>query len=55
VWLKVAGAAEVKIRRHIKIRADANPYDRQWWQYFSERRFRKKFGITRREAGVTPS
>ena len=55
VWLKVARATDAKIRRHIKIRADANPFDRQWHQYFLERKFQKRFGITRREAGVTPS
>jgi hypothetical protein len=37
-----------------KIRRDANPFDSQW-QIFTERAFRKKFGITRRQAGIQPS
>ena len=45
-------ASSVKIRRHIKTRRLANPFDPLWNQYFLERAFQKKFGISRREAGV---
>jgi RNA-directed DNA polymerase len=45
-------ASSVKIRRHIKTRRLANPFDPLWNQYYLERAFQKKFGITRREAGI---
>jgi RNA-directed DNA polymerase len=48
-------AGETKIRRHVKIRRDANPFDPQWQPYFVERAFHKKFGITRQQAGIKPS
>ena len=48
-------AGETKIRRHVKIRRNANPFDPQWQPYFAERAFHKKFGITRRQAGIKPS
>jgi hypothetical protein len=38
-----------------KIRRDANPFDPQWQTYFVERAFRKKFVITRQQAGIKPS
>ena len=55
VWLRLVYAGETKIRRHVKIRRDANPFDPQWQDYFAERAFHKKFGITRRQAGINPS
>ena len=55
VWLRLVYAGETKIRRHVKIRRDANPFDPQWQDYFAERAFRKKFGITRQQAGIKPS
>jgi len=55
VWLKLAHANETQIRRHLKIQADANPFDPDWHDYFAERAFRKKFGIQRQEAGIKPS
>ena len=55
VWLRLAYAGETKIRRHVKIRGDANPFDPQWQDYLKERAFRKKFGITRQQAGIKPS
>jgi RNA-directed DNA polymerase len=47
-------ASETKIRRHVRIRRDANPFDPQWQDYLKERAFQKKFGITRRKAGIKP-
>ena len=35
------GAARVSIRRHVKIKGDANPYDPAWEQYFEGRLFRR--------------
>ena len=55
VWLRLVYAGETKIRRHVKIRKDANPFDPQWQTYFVERAFQKKFGITRQQAGIKPS
>ena len=55
IWLKLARASETKIRRHVKIRAEANPFDPDWQDYFAERAFHKKFGIHRHEAGIKPS
>jgi RNA-directed DNA polymerase len=34
-------AQAVRIRRHVKIRAGANPYDPKWERYFEERLYRK--------------
>jgi len=55
IWLKLVYASDTKIRRHLKIRAEANPFDPDWQDYFAERAFRKKFGIHRHEAGIKPS
>ncbi len=52
VWLRLVYAGETRIRRHVKIRRDANPFDPQWQDYFAERAFHKKFGITRQQAGI---
>lgn len=54
-WLKLIQACDTPIRRHVKIKAEANPYDPHWRDYFEERAFFKKFGIHRREAGIKPS
>jgi len=35
---------DVKIRRHTKIKAEANPFDPQWESYFEERHVRKMLG-----------
>jgi len=37
IILRLAQAADVAIRRHIKIRSDANPYDPKWSSYFEAR------------------
>lgn len=31
-------AAPLAIKRHVKVRGDANPYDREWWPYFERRK-----------------
>ena len=48
-------AGETQIQRHVKIRRNANPFNPHWWPYFAERKFQKKFGITRQQAGIKPS
>jgi len=55
VWLRLVYAGETKIRRYVKIRREANPFDPQWQDYFAERAFHKKFGIPRQQAGIKPS
>jgi RNA-directed DNA polymerase len=55
LWTRLVYAGETKIRRHIKIRKIANPFDPQWKSYFRERAFQKKFGISRQQAGVQTS
>jgi len=55
VWLRLVYPTETKIRRHVKIRADANPLDPQWRGYFEDRAFFKKLGIHRHEAGLSKS
>ena len=52
VWLRLVNPTETKIRRHVKVRADANPFDPHWHDYFEDRAFFKKFGIHRQEAGI---
>ena len=54
-WMRLVYAGDTKIRRHIKIRKDANPFDPQWKSYFKERAFLKKFGISCQQAGIKPS
>ncbi|MGG5964660.1 group II intron reverse transcriptase/maturase [Salmonella enterica] len=36
-WLKLRDAGKTSIRRHIKIRANANPFDPAWESYFENR------------------
>jgi RNA-directed DNA polymerase len=55
VWLRLFDPGKVKIRRHIKIRAEANPFDQKWRGYFKNREFRKWFGSHRPEAAVKKS
>jgi RNA-directed DNA polymerase len=54
IWKRLVYASDTKIKRHIKIRRDANPFDPQWKPYFEERAFRTKFGIRRQQAGIQP-
>ena len=42
VWLDLFKASSVPIRRHTKVKAQANPYDPQWETYFEER-FQRHF------------
>ena len=35
--IRLQKAAEVKIKRHVKVKAAANPYDPEWETYFEER------------------
>ena len=45
VWLKLVNVTETKVRRHVKIKAAANPFDPQWRNYFEEREFFKWYGV----------
>ena len=55
IWLSLVKATKTPIRRFLKVQAEANPFDPQWYDYFEERAFFKKFGIHRHEAGIKPS
>jgi RNA-directed DNA polymerase len=55
IWLRLVNPVQISIRRHRKIRGEANPFDPRWRAYFEDRAFFKKFGIHRREAGLKPS
>jgi len=52
IWLKLVNPTKISIRRHVKIRAEANPFAPGWRAYLEDRAFFKKFGIHRREAGL---
>lgn len=54
IWLKLVRTACIPTQRFIKIQAEANPFDPNWYDYFEERAFFKKFGISRRQAGIKP-
>ena len=45
IWNRLTYAGDTRIRRHIKIRRGANPFDPHWRRYFEEREFQKKAGI----------
>jgi RNA-directed DNA polymerase len=47
IWLKLARASDVKIRRHLKIKMDANPFDPAWYAYFEERALLKQGELVR--------
>jgi RNA-directed DNA polymerase len=36
--MKLVNLQDIKIRRHVKVKAEANPYDPQWKSYFAARR-----------------
>jgi RNA-directed DNA polymerase len=52
VWRRLVYPTDTKIQRHRKIKGDANPFDSRWRPYFAERKFFKKLGISRRDAGI---
>lgn len=54
-WLRLFEPGKVKIRRHVKIRGEANPLDPAWRDYFEDRAFFKWFGVHRPEATVKES
>lgn len=39
--ITLVNASDTRIRRHIKIRSDANPYDPAWNDYFEQRKYRR--------------
>jgi len=36
-WIELRRATAIPIKRHVKIKADANPFDKQWELYFEDR------------------
>lgn len=55
IWTRLVYAGETKIRRHIKIRKVANPFDPQWKSYFLKRAFQKKVGLACKQARTKSS
>lgn len=55
IWTRLAYAQDTKIRRHVKIRSSANPFDPSERPYFVERTFYKRFGFYRHRAQSNPS
>ena len=43
-WKRLVRTSKTPIRRHIKIRGNANPFDPHWRTYFTQRAFRPRFG-----------
>ena len=43
IWLKLVNPTEISIRRHVKIRGEANPFDPRWRAYFEDRAFFMQF------------
>jgi RNA-directed DNA polymerase len=37
-WMRLVSPSDTKIRRHVKVKADANPYDPAWERYLMGRR-----------------
>jgi len=54
IWRRLVRTTRIPIQRFVKIRGDANPFDPAWDDYFAERAFFKKFGLSR-QAGIQPS
>ena len=55
LWRRLIRASDTPIRRFVKVQAEANLFDPDWYEYFEKRAFFKKFGIHRHEAGIKPS
>ena len=47
VHLNLKLASDAKIKRHIKILADANPYDPKYFEYFRKREVSKKIALSK--------
>lgn len=43
-WKRLVYASNTPVRRHRKIKGEANPFDPRWRSYFAERARRQKFG-----------
>lgn len=52
LWQKLVYPTQIGVRRFVKIRMEANPFDPKWRGYFEDRAFFKKFGIHQTEAGL---
>ncbi len=50
-WVRLHYATDTKIRRHLKIKAKANPFDPEWNRYFEERALLKRLGKSTRKSG----
>jgi len=50
IWKRLVYASDTLIRRHWKIKGEANPFDPRWRSYFAKRNGRQRFGKR-----ITPS
>jgi len=50
--IRIYAASQTPIRRHIKVRGAANPYDPQWELYFEQRQFHKTCGELRHRPDI---
>lgn len=50
IWKRLVYASDTLIRRHWKIKGEANPFDPRWRLYFAKRNGRSQFGKR-----ITPS
>jgi RNA-directed DNA polymerase len=55
IWFRLVNPVAISIRRHTRIRGQANPFDPCWHSYIENRAFFKKLGIHRHEAGLKPT
>ena len=49
IWLKLFSPGRIPILRHIKIKANSNPFDPKWRPYFEHRSMVKRFGRASRK------
>lgn len=47
-WLDLVSASKVAIQRHVKIKAQANPYDPEWKAYFEQRKRQPQLRLGKR-------
>ena len=54
-WVRLVDPGRIKIRRHVKVRAAANPFDPAWRDYFEGRKAFRGSASTGPKAAVKPS
>jgi hypothetical protein len=49
--IRLVNPMDTVIRRHVRVKPEANPFDPRWRDYFEDRAFFKRLGVYRWEAG----